>query len=599
MVSTAYNAINTRKLRYTGDAMAAFKANKLDDIRHKCKNCNIDNDDGDERATNSKSSNDAHGDRIWFVKEHKQRPPLKVDDEAISRHTGGHYPLTSDLSSWVLETMHGYQPDNQVMTFIEPFSAKFHVMVDKERICSSGLHDLDLVEFTYQVALEVGSEILLAADATEDPVELQQEFHSSRAGADDHFSSWGRLLTGLECDPPIIAMFPVYLMMCQAFTFERDPAQADYVYSALTGIDWAKGKNIYSDRIAAFEKLARSSVSNLDDIESGQDRSFWRIAHAYLAAMNGCENLRPLKTPRNAAINHQVNHELVLAMRALDTIGSAYMCSDGAAWLDDAGMDSLIGSAIPNDVMDLHTDIRTGETRNTIRLLYPEGLSISQAMKAMSTVLSGQLCEIFRGHQRARFYNREDGRIAATSPPYSFCRARHRRIFEIMEMYINKYADDFWDWTWEIFRMAKEQVTEAGLKEPLICALLRSVKQEDLPTSPTTKFYDIYYDMIEDGSEQLNKKQPLGVSDDLVQVTRDIYSLWHTKLLADNKDPGWGHRFDVESDRLFGEAGSILAQKRNADNMYKFAIAYGRLSMALPYIAYHTIDAIIMAFGIL
>jgi hypothetical protein len=162
---------------------------------------------------------------------------------------------------------------------------------------------------------------------------------------------------------------------------------------------------------------------------------------------------------------------------------------------------------------------------------------------------------------------------------------------------MNKYTK-FWDWTWEIYRMAKEQVTNAGLKETLVCALIRSIEREDLPDSPRTAFFDIYYNMME-SEEQLKKKQPLGVSEDLAQVVRDIHHLWHARLLAENKEPGWGRRFDEESDKLFGEAGEILSKNGNSDDMYKFAIAYGRLSMALPYIAYHTIAAIIMSFGVL
>jgi hypothetical protein len=161
--------------------------------------------------------------------------------------------------------------------------------------------------------------------------------------------------------------------------------------------------------------------------------------------MNGTENARTFKSPKTAAIKHDLEHDLVIFARALDTMGSAYMCRDGAAWLDNEGMDSLIGSALPNDVMDLHTDIFTGETRNLLRLLYPSGYSIKQAMQTASTVLSTMLCEVFRGHYRSRMQNREDGRISSTSPPYSFSRARHRRIFETMELYVEKYPQ-FWEW---------------------------------------------------------------------------------------------------------------------------------------------------------
>lgn len=207
----------------------------------------------------------------------------------------------------------------------------------------------------------------------------------------------------------------------------------------------ARGQNKFNDRLAAFEASARQSVPTLDDLRSGSDRCFWRIALAYLRAMNDCENARSFKAPRTAYIQHELDYDLVIAARALDTIGSAYMCQDGAAWLDDQGIDSLIGSGLANDVMDLHTDIFTGETRNLLRLLYPPGKSIAQTMSITSTILSSMLCEVFRGHHRARLHNREDGRVSSTSPPYSFCRARHRRIFETLELYINRYPQ-FWEW---------------------------------------------------------------------------------------------------------------------------------------------------------
>ena len=206
----------------------------------------------------------------------------------------------------------------------------------------------------------------------------------------------------------------------------------------------ARGQGKFGKRFENFEKMARESVPTLEDSKSGEDRSFWRLALGYLRAMNSIENARLYKTPRKAAINHGLPHDLVILARAFDTIGSAYMARDGAAFLDDAGIDSILGSAVPNDVMDLHTDIYTGETRNLLRLLYPSR-GIEETIQTTSTILSSMLCEIFRGHHRARMHNREDGRISSTSPPYSFSRARHRRIFETLELYINRYPK-FWEW---------------------------------------------------------------------------------------------------------------------------------------------------------
>lgn len=398
--------------------------------------------------------------RVWTESVYKRRAPQPTK----TRHLG-HYPLTTKIAPWVINSISTFKPSLEVLELIQPFAQQYHDTIEQERAKTFGLHDIDAIELTYQCTLEICAAILLAADKTDDPVKINPRLHASQAGGDDHFTPWGHLLTGLECDPPIIVQFPFYLLMCQSFTLEPVHLREDYVYTALTGVDWvgvlflcigsspianrvseqARGQGKFSRRFEAFEKAARDSVPTLDDSKSGEDRSFWRLALGYLRAMNSTENARPYKTPRKAAIEHGLPHDLVILARAFDTIGSAYMARDGAAFLDNEGIDSVLGSAVPNDVMDLHTDIYTGETRNILRLLYPSGLDIEEAMQTTSTILSSMLCEIFRGHHRARMHNREDGRISSTSPPYSFSRARHRKIFETLELYIDRYPQ-FWEW---------------------------------------------------------------------------------------------------------------------------------------------------------
>lgn len=232
--------------------------------------------------------------------------------------------------------------------------------------------------------------MILAADATDHPVDIEIALHTSKAGGDDEFEPWGKLLTGLKCDPPIIAQFPFFLMMGRAFTFESNSAgQEQYVYATLMGIDWVRANSKFSSKFASFKDLARSAVPKLDDKNSGHDRSFWRIAHAYLGAINAFEDSRPFRTPKTAAIAHGIDPDLVIVMRGFDTTGTAYMCSDGAAFLDDAGIGSLVASALPNDIMDLHTDIQSGETRNLLRLLYSADRSIEEMKTTISTLLSG------------------------------------------------------------------------------------------------------------------------------------------------------------------------------------------------------------------
>ncbi|KAI1360872.1 hypothetical protein F5Y08DRAFT_348340 [Xylaria arbuscula] len=588
MASTEF-VINTRKMKYTGAAMAALKQSHLEVNLQTYKQ---HKEHANPNSNDEQQASQACMQRIWLRSGMSNCSPQSTGGRHI-----GIYALTTKIAPWLEEALSSYQPTNTVLELVQPFSCELHALLEKERAMSSGLHDLDIIEMTYQYTLEICAAIILAADATHNAAELSIHLHASRAGGDDHLVSWGRLLTGLECDPPIIVEFPFYLFLCQSFTLEPTVHREDYVYAALTGVDWAKGKNKFNDRLVAFEALARSSVPTLD-AKSDIDRCFWRIGLAYLARMNDCENARPFKTPKTAYIDHALSHDLVIAARALDTIASAYMSRDGAAWLDDEGLDSLIGSALPNDVMDLHTDILTGETRNLLRLLYPQCNSIEQATNITSVVLSSMLCEIFRSHYRARMLNREDGRVSSTSPAYSFCRARHRRIFETMEVYIRQYPR-FWEWTWNIYHMAKSQFTDEAISEPLICGLKRAAIGTQLPPSPSNQFFYLWYDMIEDGSAQMAKSQPLGVSEELAPIIRSLHSLWHAKLLDSTKKPGWGREFDRMSDTLMGEAGEILGrQGGDLEDAYKFAIAYGRLSMCLPYIAYHTIDAIIMTFGV-
>jgi hypothetical protein len=69
--------------------------------------------------------------------------------EASSQKTG-EYTLTSELAPWVKNAMANFRPSDKVLDLVKPFSAAFHVALDAERRSSSGLHDLNIIELTYQ-----------------------------------------------------------------------------------------------------------------------------------------------------------------------------------------------------------------------------------------------------------------------------------------------------------------------------------------------------------------------------------------------------------------------------------------------------------------
>ena len=197
----------------------------------KCEDSTLSVEGGDDK----KGACQTVPGRVWLKGGMGSRPP----QPAKGRHIGT-YALTTSVAPWVASALGGYKPATEVLELVAPFAANFHGVLERERSISTGLHDLDAIEWTYQSTLEVGAAIILAADATDDPVDLSLQLHGSQAAGDDHFSSWGKLLTGLDCDPPIIVQFPFYLLMCQSFTFEPTCHREDYVYSAMTGIDWVR-----------------------------------------------------------------------------------------------------------------------------------------------------------------------------------------------------------------------------------------------------------------------------------------------------------------------------------------------------------------------
>ncbi|PCG89107.1 Hypothetical protein PENO1_106480 [Penicillium occitanis (nom. inval.)] len=69
-----------------------------------------------------------------------------------------------------------------------------------------------------------------------------------------------------------------------------------------------------------FRRLAHAAVLNLDNVKSGQDRSFWRIAHQYLIVINEFENFRPFRAPRKAHLNHKVKPDLLIAMLSVEQV---------------------------------------------------------------------------------------------------------------------------------------------------------------------------------------------------------------------------------------------------------------------------------------
>jgi hypothetical protein len=128
--------INTKIMRYTGKAMQAFDASDQYDNTHKCSFC-------DTTCTTSTTKACDFSGRVWNYMEHRL-PAVTL------RQSIGTYPRTSKLAPWVQNAMSKFEPDSRVLQLVKPYSEKLHMVFDAERMSSSGLHDLDLIERIYQ-----------------------------------------------------------------------------------------------------------------------------------------------------------------------------------------------------------------------------------------------------------------------------------------------------------------------------------------------------------------------------------------------------------------------------------------------------------------
>lgn len=136
--------MNIEQMRYTPQAMAAFKASEhYHDVDHH--SCNFCNSKGLAHETKA----DAYSTRRWFQASDETQilTPSKLPP---TERNIGEFPLTSELSPWVTKAMATFDPGSELLNRVKPFSQKLHNAIEAERRTSTGLHDLNLIELTYQ-----------------------------------------------------------------------------------------------------------------------------------------------------------------------------------------------------------------------------------------------------------------------------------------------------------------------------------------------------------------------------------------------------------------------------------------------------------------
>lgn len=68
-----------------------------------------------------------------------------------------------------MNALSSHKPSPEVLELIKPYAQQYHDSIEQERATTTGLHDIDAIELTYQCTLEICAAILLAADETDEP----------------------------------------------------------------------------------------------------------------------------------------------------------------------------------------------------------------------------------------------------------------------------------------------------------------------------------------------------------------------------------------------------------------------------------------------
>ena len=102
--------------------------------------------------------------RVWIQSAYKHGEPRP----GITRHIGK-FALTTEVAPWVLNALSTHKPSPEVLELVKAYAQQYHDSIEQERATTTGLHDIDAIELTYQCTLEICAAILLAADKTDEP----------------------------------------------------------------------------------------------------------------------------------------------------------------------------------------------------------------------------------------------------------------------------------------------------------------------------------------------------------------------------------------------------------------------------------------------
>ncbi|KAF9274932.1 hypothetical protein BGZ68_000231 [Mortierella alpina] len=266
----------------------------------------------------------------------------------------------------------------------------------------------------------------------------------ARPGVGGHLERWGRLITGIELDPPLLSLIPLYGYAVAVLLDAPKAPKEVYAAPVLTGSDWGlwdqgdtqPESSGYRNTCAMIAR----AVAALDDVDV-QDigKSLPIIAFIDRTShLSKVHEERP--TAQEVKIATTMSVDEILLFRAVDSTAVGYLPAGMPLVFDDSMVAGLIMSGLINDFYDLANDVVSGERKNALRL-FPWADDYDACLAQMSGIVQAMIVEIreLRGTHGGHVH--PGAGLAVASFAYSLSRSKERGVCAAVRKAVKIWPD--------------------------------------------------------------------------------------------------------------------------------------------------------------
>jgi hypothetical protein len=144
--------------------------------------------------------------RVWLQSAYEHGKPKPGN----MRHIGK-FALTTEVAPWIMKALSTHKPSPEVLVLIKPYAQQYHDSIEQERATTTGLHDIDSIELTYQCTLEICAAILLAADETDEPgkwVTVSGRLRFKTQNHSTHVRQWNQIIDCMRRKRVVMTISP-------------------------------------------------------------------------------------------------------------------------------------------------------------------------------------------------------------------------------------------------------------------------------------------------------------------------------------------------------------------------------------------------------